>query len=123
MLIKRFAQGSHAVLKVLNFKTGCQDLEKVLRLAKRWINYWKSMEILNEEDIWRILAEFFWRQSNSLFMQCYELSFMFKNFKKLRQVVVLNFLNLVLKKYGKWFFKMCGNPVYFNNKPNANCVA
>jgi len=34
-------------------------------------------------------------------MQCYELSFMFKNFKKLRQVVVLNFLNLVLKKYGK----------------------
>jgi len=35
---------------------------------------------------------------------------MIKNFEKCREAVVLNFLNLVLKKYGKWFLKMRGNP-------------
>jgi len=34
------------VLKVLNFKIGFQDLEKVLNFAKMYIRYWKSMEIL-----------------------------------------------------------------------------
>jgi len=27
--------------------------------------------------------------------------------------MVFKFLNFVLKKYGKWFLKMCGNPDYF----------
>jgi len=35
------------VLKVLNFKIGFQDLEKVLNLAKMYFRYWKSMEMLN----------------------------------------------------------------------------
>ena len=34
-------------------------------------------------------------------MQCVKLSFIIKNLKKLREVMVLNFFNLVLKKYGK----------------------
>jgi len=34
---------------------------------------------------------------------------MIKNFEK-KEVMVLNFWNLVLKKYGKWFLKMRGNP-------------
>ena len=63
-------QGSHAVLKVLNFKIGFQDLEKVLTFAKMYIKYWKSMVILNGEEISSIRAEFHWRQSTSLFMQC-----------------------------------------------------
>jgi len=33
-----------------------------------------------------------------------------KIFEKLRKVIVLKFGNLVLKKYGKWFLKMCENP-------------
>jgi len=32
-------------------------------------------------------------------MQCVKLSFMIKNFEKLREVMVLNFFNLVLKRY------------------------
>jgi len=32
-------QGSHAILKVLNFKIGFQDLERVLNLAKMYIRY------------------------------------------------------------------------------------
>ena len=43
-------QGSHAVLKVLNFKIGFQDLEKVLNLAKMSLRYWKSIEIPNGKD-------------------------------------------------------------------------
>jgi len=34
-------------------------------------------------------------------MQCVKLSFMTRNFEKWRQVLVLNFLNLVLKRYWK----------------------
>jgi len=37
--------------------------------------------------------------------QCVKLSFMIKNFEKWREVVVLKFFNLVLKKYGKWYLK------------------
>jgi len=37
-------QGSHVVL---NCEVGFQDLEKVLNLAKMYIPYWKSIEILN----------------------------------------------------------------------------
>jgi len=32
--------GSHAVSKVLNFKIGFQDLDKVMNLAKMYIRYW-----------------------------------------------------------------------------------
>ena len=34
-------------------------------------------------------------------MQCAKLSFMIKNLRKWREVMVLNFLNLVVKKYWK----------------------
>jgi len=44
-------------------------------------------------------------------MQCVKLSFMIRNFEKLIKGMVLNFLNLVLNKYGKGSLKMCGNPV------------
>jgi len=37
-------------------------------------------------------------------MLCLKLSFMIKKFEKRKEVMVLTFLNLVLKKYGKWFF-------------------
>jgi len=37
-------------------------------------------------------------------MQYAKLSLMIKSFKKWREVMVLNFFNLVLKKYGKLFF-------------------
>jgi len=33
---------------------------------------------------------------------------MIKNSEKWGAVMLLNFLNLVLKKYGKWFLNMCG---------------
>jgi len=36
-----------SIEKVLNFKIGFQDLEKVLNLAKMYIKYWTSLEILN----------------------------------------------------------------------------
>jgi len=37
--------------KVLNFKIGFQDLEKVLNFAKMCIRYLKSMEIFNNKEI------------------------------------------------------------------------
>jgi len=37
--VDNYLQGSHAVLKVLNFKIGFQDLEKVLNLAKMYVRY------------------------------------------------------------------------------------
>ena len=44
-------QGSHAAVKVFKkywiVKIGLQDLEEVLKLAKMYINYWQSIEILN----------------------------------------------------------------------------
>jgi len=109
-----FPRGIESNEKVLNFKIGFQDLEKVLNFAKMYIRYWKSMDLLNGKEISSIWAEFYWRQSTSFLcsvMQCVKLSFMIKNFEKCREAVVLNFLNLVLKKYGKWFIKMRGNPV------------
>jgi len=48
---------------------------------------------------------------------------MIKNFEKLREVTVLNFFNLVLKKYGKWYLKMCGNPVKFIIHWTSTCLA
>jgi len=58
---------------VLKFKTGFQELEKVLKLAEICIEYWKSMEIPNEKEIWSVGAKFCWRQSSSLLIQCYEM--------------------------------------------------
>jgi len=55
----------------LNFKVGFQDLEEVLNFAKMHIRYWKSMEILYGKEISSIRAEFYRRQSNSLFVQCF----------------------------------------------------
>jgi len=40
-------------------------------------------------------------------IQCVKLSFMIWNFQNWREVIVLNIVNLVLKKCGKWFSK-CG---------------
>jgi len=65
-----FPRGIESIEKVLNFKIGFQDLEKVLNFAKIYIRCWKNMEILNGK-ISSIWAEFYWRQSTSLFMQCY----------------------------------------------------
>jgi len=55
----------------MDFKIGFQDLEKVLKLAKICVKYWKTMEIQNWKEIWSIWAEFYWRQGTSLFMQCF----------------------------------------------------
>jgi len=44
-------RGIESIEKVLNFKIGFQDLEKVLNLAIMCIRYWKSMEILNKKEI------------------------------------------------------------------------
>jgi len=96
-----FPRGIESIEKVLNFKIGFQDLEKVLNFAKTYSRYWKSMEILNWEEIRSIWAYLYWRQSTSLFMLCVKFGFMIKNFEKWREVKVLNLLNLVLKKYGK----------------------
>jgi len=95
-----FPRGIESIENVLNFEIGFQDLEKVLNFAKVYVMYWKSMESLNgkKSSIW---AEFCWRQSTSLFMQCVKLSFMIKNFKKWREVMVLNFLILVWKRCWK----------------------
>jgi len=60
-----------SIEKVLDFKIGFQDHEKVLNLAKMHIRYWKGMEILNGKEISSIWAEFYWRQNTSLFMQFY----------------------------------------------------
>jgi len=35
-----------------------------------------------------------------------------KILKKWKQVMALRFFRLVLKKYGKWFLKICGNPAF-----------
>jgi len=43
-----------SIEKVLNFKIGFQDLEKVLNLVKKYIRYWKNIEILNGKEIWSI---------------------------------------------------------------------
>jgi len=44
-------RGIESIEKVLNFKIGFQDLEKVLHLANKMsLRYWKSMEILNGKD-------------------------------------------------------------------------
>ena len=94
-------QGSDALLKLLDFKTGFQYLEKVLNLAKMCIRYWKSVEVLYGKEISSIWAEFCWRQSNSIFMQCVKSSFMIKNFEKWREVMILNLWNLVLKRFKK----------------------
>jgi len=51
VIFRSWRQGFHAVLKVLDFEICFQDLEKVLNLAKMFIKYWKSMEILNSA-IW-----------------------------------------------------------------------
>jgi len=45
-------QGSHAILKVMNFKIGYPDLEQVLNFAKIYIRYWKSME----SDFWKCMG-------------------------------------------------------------------
>jgi len=45
-------------------------------------------------------------------VQCVKLCCMIKNFKKRREVMVLNFSNFVLKKYGKQFLKKRGNVVF-----------
>ena len=52
-------QGSHAVL------------EKYWIWPKRYIEYWKSMAIVNGKEISSIWAEFYWKWSTSLFIQCY----------------------------------------------------
>ena len=110
--VDNYLQGSHAVLKVLNFKIGFQDLEKVLNLAKMYVRYWKSMQILNGKEIRSIWTYFHWRKSSSLFMQCVKLRFMINIFEKWKKVLVLNLLNLVLKGYWKSvennFFKCVG---------------
>ena len=49
-----FPRGIESIKKVLNFKIGFQDIEKVSNLAKMYIRYWKSMEILNWKEIWII---------------------------------------------------------------------
>jgi len=43
--------------KVLNFKIGFQDLEKVLNLAKMSLRYWKSMEIPSRKDMRSVWVE------------------------------------------------------------------
>jgi len=91
--------------KVLNFKIGFQDLEKVFNFATMYIMYWKSMEIWNYKEISSIWAEFYWRWKALHYfcsaVQCVKLSFMIKNFEKWREVMVLNLSNLVLKRYWK----------------------
>jgi len=91
-------QGSHAVLKKYWIAKSVfifQDL-KVLNLAKFYIKYWKNMEILNGKEIRSIWAEFSWRQSRWLFMQCYamcKVEFHDYEFLKWREVMTLIFLN------------------------------
>jgi len=45
-----FPRGIESIEKVLNFKIGFQDLEKVLNLVKMSLRYWKSIEIPNGKD-------------------------------------------------------------------------
>jgi len=42
-----FPRGIESIEKVFNCKIGFQYLEKVSNLAKMYMKYWKSMEILN----------------------------------------------------------------------------
>ena len=108
-------QGSHAVLK------------------KYWISKWvfKTLKkcwilpnsTLGIEKVWKFKMEKKSEVSEQNFtegkalhylcsvMQCVKLSFMIKNVEKWREVMVLNFLNLVVKRYRKRFSKMRGNPV------------
>ena len=65
-----FPRGIESIEKVLNVKFGFQDLEKVLNWAKMYIKYWQSMKIPNGNEIKSIWAEFYWRQSNTSFVQC-----------------------------------------------------
>ena len=51
VLLPGFPRGIESIEKVLNFKIGFQDLEKVLNLAKMCIKCLKSMEILNGKEI------------------------------------------------------------------------
>jgi len=50
-LFAGFPRGIESIEEVLNFKIGFHDLEKVLNLAKMYIKYRKSMEILNGKEI------------------------------------------------------------------------
>jgi len=46
-----FPRGFESIEKVLNFKIGFQDLEKVWKLAEICMKYCKSWEILNGKEI------------------------------------------------------------------------
>jgi len=59
----RVPQGVQSIEKVLHFKIGFQDLEKVLNFAKMYIRYWKSMGILYGKEISSIRAGFHCRHS------------------------------------------------------------
>jgi len=117
-----YYQGSHAVLKVLK-KYWISKL--VFKTLKR---YWILPKCtLGIEKVWKFymekksqVSEWNFTEGKALHylcivVQCAKLSFMIKNFEKWREVMVLNFSNLVLKKYGKWFLKMRGNPVLQNS--------
>jgi len=101
--VKVFPGGNESIE---NFKINFQDLERVMKLAKIRVKHWKSMEIPNRKEIGSIWAEFHWRQSSTLFVQCAKLSIMIKNFKKWREVMASNFFNLVLKKFRKKKFNV-----------------
>ena len=95
------------------FPRSIESIKKVLILAKMYIRYWKSIEIQNGKKSEVCEQNFTERKAiHYLYRveQCAKLSFMIKNFQKWRGVMVLNFFNVVLKMYGKWFLKMCGNP-------------
>ena len=97
-------QGSHMVLKVLNLKSGFQDLEKVLNLAKMYVRYWKSLEILNWKEIEAFeqnLTEGKALHYLCSVMQCAKLSSMIKKFERWREAMVFNFFKLVSKRYWK----------------------
>jgi len=40
----------------------------------------------------------------------YKVEFYNKGFKKMKRCNGIDLFNIVLKKYGKWFLEMCGNP-------------
>jgi len=73
------------------------------------IRYWKSMEILNGKKIKKYLDRILLKAKFNIFalqyvcsvMQCVKLSFLIKYLEKWREVMVLNFFNLVLKRYWK----------------------
>jgi len=95
-------QGSHTVWKVLNLKSGFQDLEKVLNLAKICIRYWKSLEIpiVKKSEVFeQNLTEGKALHYLCSVMQCAKLSSVIKKFEKWREAMVLNFLKLVSKRW------------------------